>query len=485
GEAVKASKTSLFLHDGSEVDWNYIFTARSMDDATSSHVVRSVLDKGLAGWVVRQRQGAIIPDTDTDDRWHIFPDDTLPVRSAMCVPLMYSEQVVAVLTLVHPQPNHFSEYHLRLMTIIANQATVAIRNTQLFARLRERQRQLEAVLLSVPDMLFVLEKDGTILLINTGAQQILGLANRTKAIGSHLADFAQHSDIFLTVVETLSNRPPLPDEQYSFEVRNSTGRQQDYVVNISAWEDPTVTNGGYVVLMHDVTTLRNLYRFKDEMLRIVSHDLRSPLAVIAGYADLFQQDLPADSFMQEYVESIQRSIERMGNLLEDLLKVRQIDEKGLHLEPNTPLADLVLSVFQGAVLASRQKGQQILNQITIPTDFVASVDPTLLRQAMENFASNAIKYTPEDGTIIIRAYLIDGRMVYEVEDNGIGIPPHALSQVFDAFYRVNARQNASISGAGLGLSLVKSIVERHEGQVWVKSVEGVGSTFGMWIPLYS
>lgn len=478
--AVGAGKSSLFLLDGVRVDWDYIFTARALNATESIRVVSKVLDQGLAGWVVRNKEAALVLDTKTDDRWHTFPDDTRLVRSALCVPFLYNDQVVAVLTLDHPEPNHFTAYQLRLMKIITNQATVAIRNAQLFRGLHEKQRQLEAVLRSVPDVLMVTDSDGEVIMVNQGALDVLGFSTPDEAIGKPFVDYGTRSDVIRIILSAFEEQEI--GSGLSLDVRSEkTG--SDYAVVITTWDEQNSRSGGYVIAMHNVTTLKDLFRFKDEMLRIASHDLRSPLATIAGYTDMLDLDTPPDSPLRIYTHGIHLSVDRMSMLLEDLLKVRQIDEKGLNLEPNTLLMDIVLPVLQGAQLSAQQKTQTVQYHSTLTADDTGTVDPVLLRQAMENFASNAVKYTPEGGIITLRAFVKDGCFNFEVEDNGIGIPPESLPHVFESFYRVNANANVSVTGAGLGLSLVKSIVERHQGEVWVHSEEGKGSTFGMWVPI--
>jgi PAS domain S-box-containing protein len=482
GDAVGAQKTSLFLINGVEVDWNHIFTARSLDEVESIRVVSIVLDEGLAGWVVRNRAPALVADTSTDDRWVVLPDDERPVGSAMCVPLILDDEVIAVLTLDYPEPNHFTDYQLRLMTIITNQASVAIRNAQLFKRLLEQQRQLEVVLRSVPDVLLVTDADTRILLMNSGATELLGLESIEAGQGQLVTDLARESDVLTQMLLQLENRPLKYGEEISFETR-SDRRQRDYAVTVARWMGEAGVFGGNVVIMHDVTTLRDLFRFKDEMLRIASHDLRTPLSTISGYAGMLEYDTPEDSPLREYTEAINRSVNRMNTLLEDLLQVRQIDEKGLNLEANTFMIDLVRPVYQGALLDARQKQQTVHADVRIDESVRGHVDPMLLRQAMENFASNAIKYTPNGGEITIRAYVRDEKFHFEVQDNGIGIPEDSIPHLFESFYRVNPKANVSINGAGLGLSLVKSIVERHQGEVWVESEVEKGSLFGLWLPL--
>ncbi|NWF69539.1 MAG: GAF domain-containing protein [Chloroflexi bacterium] len=481
-KSVGASKASLFLHDEFDVDWGHIFVTRDMTPDESVRVVRKVLDKGLAGWVLRHRQAAIVHDAETDERWYVFPDDDYKVGSALCVPLMMNQQVLAVVTLVHPEKNHFTEYHLRLLMIIANQATIAIRNAQLFNRLQAQQRQLETVLQAIPDVLFVLDVNGHILMINDAAAEFLGEQTAANIIGKHLGAYSSTSSTLLPIFEAAQNDTPGTGAPWAFEVR-SERKKRDYQVVISVWRDVVHGLEGYVVAMHDVTTLRDLSRFKDEMLRIASHDLRTPLALIAGYADLISIDLDPQSTTQEHLEVIRRSTERMNGLLDDLLRVEQVKRSPLELHEEVDLGALAAEVVAETRPLVARKNQELSADLQTAALPGVVVDRALLRRAMENLITNASKYTPEGGHIRVRASAADGRFHFSVEDDGIGIPPEHLPHIFESFYRVKDARAGNVPGFGLGLNLVRTIIERHKGEVWVESQVGIGSKFGFELPL--
>lgn len=477
----QADKASLFLVDGTDVDWTHLFTARALENEELVRVVRSVLDDGLAGSVVRSKQSAIVYDTETDDRWHVFPDDTLVARSAMCVPFINEDEVVAVLTLIHSEPNHFSKYQLRFMSIVTNQATVAIQNAQLIDRLQSQQRQLEAVLQSVPDTLFVLDESTRVVLVNKGAMTFLKAGDQQQVLGKAIADFYEHSNLFVEIKAALDNQ--LQEVQEVVLEGRSEAHDRDFIVMLSTWEDPGGVRGGFVVVMHDVTTQRNMDRFRDEMMHIVSHDLRSPLSLIAGYADMLDLDLEPDSPMRSYTDVIHRSVRRMNSLLDEMLQPPEIDQNRLNAADGVSLAAIVREVWNNVGPLAERRRQTLVDEIRIDDNVRRKADPVLLRQAMENYANNATKYTPEEGTITLRAYTRGRNFYFEVEDNGIGVPSDSLPHVFAPYFRAKHRIVEEVAGSGIGLSLVKSIVERHDGEVWVESEEGVGSLFGMRLPL--
>lgn len=480
-DAVGATKASLFLHREQDIDWDHIFLTRDLDHDQSVVVVNTVLEAGLAGWVVRHRQGAIVQDTQTDERWHFFADEADPPRSALCVPFLHEDQVMAVLTLIHPEPDHFHEGHLDLLTIVANQAAVAIRTTQLFNQTQTQQRQLEVILRALPEVLLVVNDQGTILQANDEALRVFGkqVALAHEALVGHSLDefpTADHPGDLLAPAQRIISQPPPESALRPYDARdNEHGR--DYQIVMTTWANPAQQTDGYIIIMHDVTSLRDLHRFKDEMLHVVSHDLRNPVALISTARDMLETDLPPsddDSSVPQYLDIIRQATERMESLLDDLLTAETSTQF-----PIDPLGAIVRVVDQLRPLADH-KHQNLTVDAALDATVEIVGDPMLIEQAMENYVSNAIKYTQQRGHIIVRAYVADQRLQFVVEDTGTGVAKEHLPHLFEPYYRPPGTVE---QGYGIGLSLVKTIVERHQGQVWVKSEENVGSQFGFWLPL--
>ncbi len=488
--SVGAQHVSLLIHPDHMTEWQQVFVRnlaspreRELGQAGRLHFARRVLDQGLAGWVFRQRQGAIILDTKEDDRWVEFADGTSQARSALCVPFVFNDEVLAVLTLLHNEPYYFNEYHLRMTSIVANQATVTVRNAQLFTKMRQQQQQLEAVLHAAPDPLLVIN-DGVMVLLNHAATQLLGSVtgeNGTLFLHQPIAQIAGDDLLFARISEIVRGEPQ-SGQTWSFEVRSEVLRR-DYLVTVTGWEHPVDDNAGYVVIMREITQMRDLNRFKDEMLRIASHDLRSPLALIVGYCSLIELDTPEESPVRDYLDAIMRSTERMNGLLEYLLHVEQIKNSPLELHEDADFLDLVEAAIRNTTPTAVNKAQILETDIALDDRPHTAMNTVLIREAMENLIGNAIKYTPEGGRVRVSAFQQGDYLAFSVEDNGIGIPKEHLPLVFESFYRVKHESTDQIEGRGLGLNLVKTVIERHNGEVWVESEFGVGSRFGFWIPL--
>ncbi|MFN8452878.1 MAG: ATP-binding protein [Anaerolineae bacterium] len=487
--AVGASKVSLILRPEYVEDWRQIFvkhlSSEYPEDDTeqprSIHFAQRVLDKGLAGWVFRHKQAAIVYDTQQDERWYIFPDSNSNARSVLCVPFLYNGEVLAVLTMLHPEPNHFTDYHLRLMTIVANQATVAVRNAQLFNQMLQQQQQLETILHAIPDYLFVLDQQGKILLLNDSSAHLLNGGASSGVIGQPLTSFVHVDGMFNSIVTALE-KPLQNGQTWSFETRSERQRR-DYLATVSAWQHPATDMSGHMIILRDITTMRDLNRFKDEMLKMASHDLRSPLALIVGYCSLIALDTPEESATHEYLDAIQRATERMQGLLDDLLRVEQIRKSPLELHQRVDFLRLAETAVENTRPAAVQKHHRLETEFWLKDAPLVTLNPVLIREAIENLISNAIKYTPDGGRICVRAFIQDDQLHFNVEDNGIGIPKEHLPRIFETFYRAKQAGSEGIEGRGLGLSLVKTIIERHGGEVWIESEQGSGSRFGFWIPI--
>jgi signal transduction histidine kinase len=233
--------------------------------------------------------------------------------------------------------------------------------------------------------------------------------------------------------------------------------------------------------------IQELETLKTEMIRMASHDLRNPLNSIMGYTELLAMSLEETgmtSAQQMYLENLRSSSETMRVLLEDLLTLERIESERAAEWQSFDLGGLVVEVVESQLAGARLKQQalRLERQDNLPP---VQGSVTQLRQAVANLVGNAIKYTPEGGHIEVTVRHEQGRVAVSVKDDGYGISPARQARIFERFYRAREPGTEHVSGTGLGLSLVKTVVERHEGRVWFSSAPGEGSTFGFWLPVAS
>jgi len=230
--------------------------------------------------------------------------------------------------------------------------------------------------------------------------------------------------------------------------------------------------------------LRELDRLKDEFLSLVSHELRTPLTSIRGYLDLVLDEEAGEINPEQrrFLEAVERNSGRLLRLVGDLLFVAQADAGRLSLERGkVDLAQLAAHCVEGAAPAATEKSVSIV-LLAQPVPALVG-DRGRLAQVLDNLVSNALKFTPEGGTVQVRTHADDDRVVLEVEDTGIGIPPEDQSRLFERFFRSAVAEDQAIPGTGLGLAIVKAIVEAHSGQISIQSREGEGTTFRVELPL--
>jgi two-component system NtrC family sensor kinase len=239
---------------------------------------------------------------------------------------------------------------------------------------------------------------------------------------------------------------------------------------------------GWVAILQDVTYLKELDRIKSEFVSTVSHDLRSPLTTVRGYVDLVGILGPVTEQQQDALDKIRRAAVQMNELIGDLLDLGKI-EAGIDMQMEScHIGEIVAEVADNLVPNAKLHGLDL--QVFIAPELpLMQGNPGRLRQVVANLVGNAIKYTPQEGTIRVSLEKRGTDIVLRVNDTGIGISPQDQEQLFQRFFRVRSPETEHIPGTGLGLAIVRSIVEVHGGRISVESEEGAGSTFMVVLPV--
>jgi two-component system phosphate regulon sensor histidine kinase PhoR len=317
--------------------------------------------------------------------------------------------------------------------------------------------------------LLVIDDEGVIQLCNPAAQAALVRPGIENPVGYPLAIATGSKDLL-----DLLGRTPATDGVHG-EIDLEDGRTLNAQVS-------HIMGLGDIVVMQDITYLKELDRAKTEFVTTVSHDLRSPLTAILSYVHLTEQAGPLDAMQQEFLARVRNSVLSITHLLTDLLELSRIEagldgqHKPVHLEP---IIDDVVEEFRPQ---ADRKRQTLQTHTPAPVSRVLG-SPMRLRQVVANLAGNAIKYTPEDGKITLSLSEEGGQVVLRVSDNGIGIPPADQPHIFEKFYRASGPAQEQ-DGTGLGLSIVKTIIDAHGGRIWVDSRAGEGTTFTVVFPVH-
>jgi signal transduction histidine kinase len=243
-----------------------------------------------------------------------------------------------------------------------------------------------------------------------------------------------------------------------------------------------LADGGCVVVLQDVTHFKKLEKVKNEFIATASHDLRNPITSINGYSMLIQQAGPLSEAQTDFAKRIQRAAEHMTELVENMLDLAKMD---LNAEIKQEQIDVSQLIWELAdEFQPQAEGRhQLLTLGETRSGVKVQGDRLKLRQALRNLIGNAIKYTPEGGTVVISMKQDDGTISVSIQDSGYGIPAAELPNIFKRFYRVRNNGDDEIEGNGLGLAIVKAIAEQHGGDVTVESEVGKGSCFTVSLPV--
>jgi signal transduction histidine kinase/HAMP domain-containing protein len=400
-----------------------------------------------------------------------FAAGTPRPESLMAVALRHENLFFGSLWVAYDQPHQFSEEEVRFLVTLGSQAALAAANARLFRTAEIGRQRLAAILSSTPDPVLVTDQHDRLLLANPAAWQVLGLS--TGSEGTPVEKVISQKQLLDLLRSTA-------DEKQSLEVTLPGGKV--YLATASS----VLADGqrvGRVCALRDVTYLKELDALKSEFVSTVSHDLRSPLTLMRGYATMLEMVGELNEQQISYVRKIITGVESMSRLVNNLLDLGRIEAGiGLQLEM-VPVQDIVDRVTNALQLQANQKRIQLTTEIIKDTAPLVEADQALLQQALHNLVENAIKFTRADGKVTVRVQSRADRMVFEVIDTGTGISPMDQPHLFEKFYRASQAGQKDQRGTGLGLAIVKSIAERHGGQVGVVSQLGKGSTFYLAIPL--
>jgi signal transduction histidine kinase/two-component SAPR family response regulator len=411
-------------------------------------------------------QGLIISDVSKDSKWQMLPGD--PTRSVLISPLFGRNDLLGLLILAHEQMDYFQLDHLILLQAIASQAAIAVENAQLYSSVAKERQKLAAVLQSAADAILMFNTEANLSLLNPAAEKLF--TDYEAKLGLPLEHGRGYDSFIELLDQALASRRPITGEFTWPDQRTFT-----------ALFTP-IEEGGCVALLHDISHFKALERVKNEFISTATHDLKSPIGIIAGFSDLLAKAGPLNEAQMGFVEHIQAAAANMNELVQNLLELAKID-MGMELKQETldmnGFVSDMLDEFQSQAEAKEQK---LLLEKTAGRPMVRG-DALQLKQALRNLVGNAIKYTPVNGSINISLEKNEEAVIIHIKDNGYGIPAGDLPFIFDRFYRANDERIKNIEGNGLGLAITKSITERHNGRVNVKSEPGKGSCFTIMLPL--
>ncbi|HUI50151.1 MAG TPA: ATP-binding protein [Terriglobales bacterium] len=343
--------------------------------------------------------------------------------------------------------------------------------------LTEERNLSSAILGSMVEGVAVVNGAERLVFANPGFASILGL-DVPPVSGSSLLEVVRQTELIEAVRRVLAGEP-----RVEAEIATGTLRQHFFAATVASVRAGETS--GAVIVLHDITELRKLERVRRDFIANVSHEFRTPLTAIQGFAEtLIAGALDDPQNRVRFLNIILEHARRLARLTEDLLKLSQMDADRLELEIRpVKVAQLVESCYETARHRAAEKELNLALDVSDHLPDVAG-DARRLQEVLQNLLDNAIQYTLPGGKIVLTADLKNEEVIFTVADTGIGIPTADQPRIFERFYRVDAARSREAGGTGLGLAIAKHLIEAQGGRIWVESEIGVGSKFHFSAPVF-
>jgi PAS domain S-box-containing protein len=443
------------------------------------HPMFEVIHRGEV-WLREEITDEMLVETAVDDR-HLELLRALGAVSAISVPLTIAGEGVGALSFIRAHGAPYTSDDVDLAEEVARRAGLAVENARLYQAAQQAQREAEEraraaqALEFVGDGVFLIDHSGVVGLWNPAAEAVTGLP-ASEVVGNP----AEES---IPGWATLSARVPVITA-----VAGATARPQTLPLDLGGRELWLSISGvgfehGTVYAFRDVTEEQAVEKLKSDFVSTISHELRTPLAAIYGAAlTLRRPDLPIDGADRaELLAVIAGEAERLAGIVNDILWTSRIESGGLYVTmEECDGTELARAVVRAAEL---QLPPNLQVRLELPAGLPRVLaDADKVRQVLSNLVENAIKYSPDGGSVVLRVEQLGDRVRFLVTDEGLGIPPREQERIFEKFYRLDPNLTRGVGGTGLGLYICRELISRMGGAIRVESAEGTGSTFTVELP---
>jgi signal transduction histidine kinase/CheY-like chemotaxis protein len=445
------------------------------------------IGESLSGHIVATGEPLVVTDlagNSVFDPIHKANAVALGFTGFLGVPMHLAGRIIGCFNVFVRENRSFGFDDLSLLTVLADQAALALEKARLLEVSERQRRELTRIFDSTSDGMLLLDRAGTVLRSNRQAAELLafdaaaaGDAHFTALLAGHARDTERVATLWTSLQRLLET----PGGSGTGDLELATlGRTVCWTAQTT--RDAAGAVDGLTLTVRDVTEERHVSRLKSDFVSFVTHQLRTPVSGINWLLELAAEtpDVPED--LRGLLTDARQASGRLTRLVNDLLDVGRLESGRVVVHPApTDLATVTTEVLDDLAALLQERGHRLA--VDAEPGLVVRVDPQLIRQALWNLTSNAFKYTPNAGQIDIRLRREEGAVCWSVKDTGIGIPRAALARLFEKFYRADNVVSIETEGTGLGLYLARLIVERSGGQLTCESEEGRGSTFFVRLPL--
>jgi len=357
---------------------------------------------------------------------------------------------------------------------------------QQMEQITQEESRLKSVLENMISGVIMIDHSGTIVLLNRSAEEILGFTEM-ELLNKQVSDVHHRINFTVLIEKCMDKKERIRDEMalHFPEERMLEINLVPIMMKNDEW-------AGILIILHDITSIRRLERMRSEFVANVSHELKTPIAAVKGYAEtLLAGAMNEPETAKAFLHIIDEESDRLNRLISDILELSKIESKlaQLHFSP-VDLYDFMGKTLE--MMKNEANKKKIDLKLQVKSELYIEADEDRLRQILINLLSNGISYTPEGGEVQLSAEIVDITNGHEdagekvritVSDTGIGIPKDDIPRIFERFYRVDKARSRSSGGTGLGLSIVKHLVDLHKGSIKVESIIGKGTAFIIELPI--
>ncbi|HOT92473.1 MAG TPA: ATP-binding protein [Anaerolineae bacterium] len=475
-----AVSVALVRRDGS-----LIFRAASGKNAQQIVGMEMPRGTGIVGWVAEHGQQLWVADVYKDQRFYRGADEATGFRtmSILAVPVKLGDQTVAVVEMINPNPQTNLQQAQEVMTALASLAAPAIHNARLFEQMRLAEARYQNLFEHNLDPIIILDPQGHFLEVNHAARELLPLSPAPEQTNA-ATQATELSQLGLTPAhyETLKTRVAT-EGVVTWEIKTHPSEGTPRTLDVYFSHLPHyLPDGAYQWLAHDITDRVELDEMREQLSHMIVHDLRVPLSSITNTLELLITAWREKDFTipaEQVLEIGLRSAQRMERLISNILDARRLAATRKTLSVSTiHIPDMVADIIETIRPAINRRRHTLIQRLREPLPPMQG-DADLLRRVLLNILDNAIKYTPDDGTITLDISADEDNFHFAVGDSGPGIEPEDQQHLFELFYRARGQQQR---GAGIGLAFCKLAVEAHGGRIGVQSERNHGSVFTFTIP---
>jgi len=410
----------------------------------------------------------------------------LSLQQVVALPMMAGDQQVGAIYIFRAHGGRFSSDERQVLESFADQAAIAVNNARLYQEVAREKRRLDAILEASADGVLILDPAHRITVFNRALARMTGwsAAQALRVRHDDVIQF-QNQRAGMTLFEAEAGGWPLTSSG-SLYVEGDLVRPDGSRISVGITYAPLFDREGRLVnivgSVRDISRFREAEELKSTFISIISHELKTPVALIKGYAGtLRRKDAEwKAATVRESAAVIEEEADRLTQLIDNLLDASRLQAGGLELN----MGDVALDqMAQRLVEKFRTQTNQHVLSVDFPPDWpLVQADAGRMEQVLSNLIGNAIKYSPTGGTVRVTGRVLPGEVIVSVSDEGIGIPVDEQSRIFERFYRVDDALSRRTAGSGLGLYLAKAVIDAHGGRIWVESAPGHGASFSFALP---